>query len=281
LVRYDRPNRNRLKYVLDNVPPGFLVDSKWLASSEVAKSSANDYHRQGWLERVTRGVYRRPTAQREPGQAIDWRTAVLSAQWLMAYDFHVGGVTALTLEGHNHYLELGRNPDVFCYGNAPNWLLKLNVDATFLPRRRQLFGGEPLGVEDRDFSPSATDAPAPWNWPLRRSSPERAVLEALNELPDKASFHKMDMLFQGLTTLRPARLTNLLIACKSVKVRRLFLLFADRHRHSWSAHVDRDKVDLGKGPRSLVQGGRYAAAYQLVVPEEFADAERVVGGADA
>ena len=275
------PSRNRLKYVLGAVPPGFLVDSKWLASSDVAKSSANDYHNQGWLDRVVRGVYRRPTPQGGPSQSIDWQTAIRSAQWLMTYDFHVGGLTALTLGGHSHYLELGREADVYVYGDAPNWLFKLEVDARFVPRSRQLFGNDPLGVEDSDFDPSAPDAPAPWNWPLKRSSPERAVLEALNELPDNASFHNMDMLFQGLTRLRPARLTKLLVACESVKVRRLFFLFADRHRHSWLAHVDRAAVDFGKGPRSLVQGGRYAVAYQLVVPEEFAGAGAAESPADA
>lgn len=80
------------------------------------------------------------------------------------------------------------------------------------------------------------------------------------------------MVFQGLTTLRPRRLTKLLTICKSVKVERLFFLFADRHRHRWLAHIDRSQIDLGSGPRALVEDGRYAADYQLMVPEEFAGA---------
>ena len=55
-----------------------------------------------------------------------------------------------------------------------------------------------------------------------------------------------------------------------MKVKRLFFLFADRHKHRWLAHIDRTGIDLGKGPRMLVEGGRYVAAYQLVVPDEFA-----------
>lgn len=264
------PNRNRLKYVLDQVPPGFLVDSKWLAASAVAKSSAHDYHREGWLERVARGVYRRPYPHADAKGIRDWRTSVLSAQWIMGYDFHVGGMTALTLEGHNHYLGLGGSTTVYLYGDAPSWLSKLPVAAQFLLRRRQLFGSEPVGIEDRDFDPTADNAPSPWNWPLRRSTPERAVLEALNELPAEESFHNIDMVFQGLSTLRPGRLSNLLMACKSVKVKRLFFLFADRHAHRWLGHINRAAIDLGKGPRSLVERGRYIAAYQLVVPHEFA-----------
>jgi hypothetical protein len=264
------PSEQRLKQVLDRVPPGFLVDSRWLTASGVAKSSASDYHRDGWFGRVARGVYRRPYPQERSTESVEWKLAVLSAQWIMGYDFHVGGMTALGLEGHSHYLGLGRSANVYLYGDVPVWLTKLTLDAHVLLRRRQLFGSNPLGVDDRDFDPAAKNAPSPWNWPLRRSSPERAVLEALNELPDGESFHKVDMLFQGLASLRPRRLEELLQACRSVKVKRLFFLFADRHRHRWLAHIDRTSIDLGKGPRMLVEGGRYAAAYQLVVPEEFA-----------
>ena len=103
------PNDNRLKLVLDQVPPGFLVDSRWLTASGVAKSSASDYHRAGWLARVARGVYRRPNPQERSTDAVDWKLAMLSAQWIMRYDFHVGGMTALSLEGHSHYLGLGHS----------------------------------------------------------------------------------------------------------------------------------------------------------------------------
>jgi hypothetical protein len=188
----------------------------------------------------------------------------------MKYDFHVGGMTALTLEGHDHYLALGRSSNVYLYGNAPKWLLKFPVDARFHLRRRQLFGADPVGIENLQFDPAAQNAPGPWNWPLRQSSPERAILEALNELPDNESFHKIDMVFQGLAALRPGRLNRLLKTCKSVKVKRLFFLFSDRHQHRWLPHIDREEIDLGKGPRSLVEGGRYAAAYQLMVPHRFA-----------
>lgn len=263
-------NSNRLKQVLDRVPPGFLVDSRSLAASGVAKSSASDYHREGWLGRVARGVYRRPYPQQRSADVVDWTLAVRSAQWIMGYDFHVGGMTALSLEGHNHYLGLARSATVYLYGDVPAWLPRLSLDAHVVLRRRQLFGSDPLGIDDQDFDPAADNAPAPWDWPLRRSTPERAVLEALNELPDEESFHKVDMLFEGLPSLRPGRLGKLLQACKSVKVKRLFFLFADRHRHRWLAHIDRTGIDLGKGPRMLVEGGRYVAAYQLVVPEEFA-----------
>lgn len=196
---------------------------------------------------------------------------------MMGYDFHVGGMSALTLEGHEHYLGFGRTQDVYLYGDAPKWLLKLPLDANIHLRRQHLFGSTRTGVDNFDFDPNEADAPSPWNWPLRQSSPERAILEALNELPDHESFHNVDMIFQGLATLRPSRLTTLLDLCKSVKVKRLFLLFADRHRHRWLAHIDRAGIDLGTGPRALVEDGRYAPGYLLMVPPEFASLPKGVG----
>ena len=55
--------------------------------------------------------------------------------------------------------------------------------------------------------------------------------------------------------------------CTSVKVKRLFFFFADRHQPGWLRHLDRARVDLGKGKRMLVRGGRLDPVYQITVPE--------------
>ena len=111
----------------------------------------------------------------------------------------------------------------------------------------------------------------PWEGglPLILSCPERAVLELLDELPHRESFHQADMLIEGLANLSPRRLDKLLIDCRSIKVKRLFFFFADRHRHSRLRHVNKNAVDLGKGKRMLVRGGTLNAAYQITVPGDL------------
>ncbi len=42
-------------------------------------------------------------------------------------------------------------------------------------------------------------------------------------------------------------MSRLLRECRSVKVKRLFLWFADRHRHAWRDRLDRNGIDLGSG----------------------------------
>src|SRR3546814_9059718 len=69
--------------------------------------------------------------------------------------------------------------------------------------------------------------------------------------------------------LRPRLLTNLVDGGVSIRAKRLFLFFAHRHDHGWSKHIDRQHIDLGRGKRQLVTGGRLDARYQITVPATF------------
>jgi hypothetical protein len=71
----------------------------------------------------------------------------------------------------------------------------------------------------------------------------------------------------GLATLSPRRLQKLLEDCHSVKVKRLFFYFADRHRHAWLKRLDKKTINFGKGKRMLVKGGTLDRTYQITVPE--------------
>ncbi len=59
----------------------------------------------------------------------------------------------------------------------------------------------------------------------------------------------------------------LLINCQSIKAKRLFLWFAERHNHAWLQKLDRSGIDLGKGKRMLVRGGKLDTKYNITVPE--------------
>ena len=146
-------------------------------------------------------------------------------------------------------------------------------------RRRTLFGDDPLGIDDAEIE-AAGNRPMidVWRWPLRASSPERAILEALDELPRNGTFENLGKVFEGLVSLRPNRLTALLTACRSVKVRRLFFVFADKYQHAWSRHLDPTRIDFGSGPRALVDGGRLHPTYRIYVPEAFLPKTPQAGG---
>lgn len=265
-------NNDILKGVLEAVPPGFLVDSRWLAKHKVGRSSVHSYKQRGWLEHVAHGVYRRPYQLGKEREVIqDWEIVVLSLQRIMDYELHVGGMTALKLHGHAHYLSMGGNETVFLYGNEiPGWLQKLPTRARFEMRNCNLFDSSTTGLDEITSKPGGQEETSPWwRWSMISSSPERAILEAIDELPDEQSFHTIDTAFEGLVNLSPRKLMVLLKACKKIKVVRLFFVFADRHNHAWRRHLDKKEINFGSGDRSLVKGGKLHPVYRITVPPEF------------
>ncbi len=261
----------RLKPLLDTVPPGFMVDTPWLRAQGIDPKSIHDYVARGWLERVVRGVYRRPLPEGVQGNHEEsWAIPLLSLQWLMKYPVHLGGESALDMAGYGHYLNLGGRPRVQFYGEVPPWVKRLPMQAQIVMHRRELFGNDSLGIDDASLKAEGNRPIVDvWRWPLRTSSPERAILEALNELPRNTTFEYLDRIFEGLVSLRPKHLTALLTECRSVKVRRLFFVYADKHRHAWRKHLDTSGIDFGSGPRALAEGGKFHPTYRIYVPQTF------------
>jgi len=262
-----------------DLPEGLIIDSAWLADRGVSSGLRAYYVKSGWLEQPVRGVYRRP---RGP---LSWEQVVISQQTILGdKPLVVGGRTALALEGFEHYLS-AEIATVHLYGpeSPPSWLQKLKLPQRFVfHNSRRLFKEDVTGAEAVPSEVSETGATnglqgtslktlpwGQWDWPLTISRPERAILELLDELPDRESFHQADVIMQGAATLSPKRLQVLLEECQSVKVKRLFFFFADRHQHAWLRHLDKDTVDFGSGKRMLARGGRLDPDYLITVPKEL------------
>jgi transcriptional regulator with AbiEi antitoxin domain of type IV toxin-antitoxin system len=267
---------DRLNQLYRDLPEGKLVDTGWLKAHGYSRQLWNHYVASGRLEQPVRGVFRRP---RGP---LTWQEAVVSLQTALQYPLTVGGRTALELQGYAHYLPQNTT-EVHLYGPKapPAWLAKLKLAERFIYHNdRALFGGpsdtpvmaaeKESGKDNGDGRADMTVQPwGQWNWPLMLSMPERALLELLDELPTRESFHQVDKLMEGLPSLSPRRLQELLERCKSVKVKRLFFFFADRHQHAWLKRLDKSAIDLGKGKRMLVRGGKLDHTYQITVPEDL------------
>lgn len=255
---------------LQQLPEQMLVDAAWLERHGYSSSLRSQYVKSGWLTQVAPRVYRRV---QEP---LTWKQVVISLQSFMGYPLTVGGRTALEEQGFSHYL--GDRREVHLYGptKPPGWLAKLKLDVQFIWHNgARLFPYDPLdpfgppGPSDSMFPGNFMLGPGGPTWPLCLSSPERAFLELLDELPTHESFHQVDVLAEGLVNLSPARLKLLLTQCRSVKVKRLFFFFADRHRHAWRNRLDPADFDLGAGKRALVPGGRLSTDYNITVPEDL------------
>lgn len=256
-----------------------MVDAAWLQAQGISRTSIHDYVQRGWLERIAPRVYRRATTTGAGN--LRWDIAVISAQRIGTPTFYIGGLTTLDLLGQGHFARLGSERSVELYdpeGTAPSWLLKLMTDATLVVHKRKVFSDPDLGLEWRRLDPGTArlggvvPAPTPqepWDHFMRIAGAERAAIEMMDDVARTLSFEHADSLFEGLTMLRPRLLANLLEGCSSVRAKRLFLFYADRHNHSWAKHLERRNIDLGRGKRQLATGGRLDTLYQITVPADF------------
>jgi hypothetical protein len=74
---------------------------------------------------------------------------------------------------------------------------------------------------------------------------------------------------QGMTSLSPNKLENLLKNCKSIKAKRLFLWFAEKQGYAWFNKLDLTNVDLGVGNRAIAKSGKLDKKYLITVPEHL------------
>ena len=279
---------NRLQRLL---PEGLVADAAWLTRMGYPSSLRSRYVGSGWLQPVARGVFRRPLHRpglEDVAAPLRWQHVVISLQMVMERPVAVGGRTALELDGYGHYASSTGLGEIHLYSDerAPAWLGKLPLETPFiLHNARKLFRAEKVSdaleslkdllASDRPAGSVPIHGSLAWkyfgdaDWPIVFSTPERAVLEVLDRLPDRETFHQADMLVEGLVNLSPERMGRLLRECRSVKVKRLFLWFAERHGHAWLERLDLEGVDLGRGKRMLVRGGRLDPKFQITVPEEL------------
>ena len=191
---------------------------------------------------------------------IKWTTwAVLQTQ--LGLSVHPEAKTALSLQGKAHYLEMSaeraqlfvsRGENVSLWFKKYDWGLALDFTSTsFLPADLGL-----VDVERKSFT-------------VKIPNPARAITECLYSVPKSQPMLEMYGIMGGLNNLRPASVQALLEACKSVKVKRLFLFLAEKDGHDWFNYLYLKKVDLGSGKRSIVQGGTYVPKYQITVPKEL------------
>ena len=138
-----------------------MADTSWLKSQGIDPKSIHGYVAHGWLERVVRGVYRRPVpagVREDPD--IAWQAPLLSLQWIMNHDVHLGGESALELAGFSHYLALGHKTRVHTYGDVPSWLRRLPTHTQFVVHRRALFGDDLTGIIEADRDPQSESSAA-------------------------------------------------------------------------------------------------------------------------
>ena len=249
------PSVTNINHVLQSWPSGTVGLPVWLEEMGVSRQLRRRYQQTAWIESLGRGAFKRT------GDQVDWLGAVYALQQQAGMKIHVGGRTALGLQGQAHYLELvAQTAQLFAPRAVvlPAWLrnhdwgLRLELHNTdFLPADLGL-----VEVDHKLFN-------------VRASGTARACMECLYLAPDHFDLVEAYQIMEGLTTLRPSSVQTLLEACRSVKVTRLFLFMAEEAGHAWATRLDASKIQIGGGKRTLAPGGAYVAKYQITVPREL------------
>lgn len=254
---------NKLKKLLTIHKPGTVSLASWLLAQGISRDLQQYYCKSGWLEPIGHGAYKRPD------DVIDYHGGLYALQEQANLDVHIGGITALTIQGAAHNIRFGGGR-VYLFSPPgtvlPSWFNKhdwgveiVHVRTNFLPIKIK-----PEGVNKIETTSGARVISNQY------SCSERAILECLYLTPDKQDLVESFQVMDGLVNLRPKVVQLLLEQCTSVKVNRLFLYMAEKSKHQWLQYVEKSLIKLGKGDRSIVKNGTFIAKYHISVPEELA-----------
>lgn len=249
-------NDIKLKQLYDLLPEGVVAPATWFTKHHYSRQLLYKYAQNGWLTKIGQGLFIRDI------NGIKWQGVVLGLQKLANLPFHIGGITALNLQGFAHYLPLGGEQQIFLYGtsNPPQWIKNLTKAEQLYFLKKPSFGSSYLKT-----LPTATR-----DWSLSISTPERALLEMLYLVEKEGiTFEFVAEIFQGLTTLRPNVLNELLLECNNIRIRRLFLFLATYFNHAWFKYIKVDEIYIGKGRMQIVKNGVFEKNYLITVPKEY------------
>ncbi len=235
-----------LKRLMLSLGENQVLTAPYLLKQGYSYDNLKGYVRSGYLDSLGRGAYCRAGSQPTAEAAI----AAMSEQ--MGVPVHLGGRSALAKRGYVHFVPFTELPATVFIDlgvRIPAWFGR-HYSGRFLMRKTGFIKGN-SGIEN--------DAGCPV------SSPERAILEFLLDVPSRQLLNEAYQLLEMMMTLRPRLIEKLLSVCSSVKVKRLFFLLADDLNPPWWGRVRKEGIDLGAGCRVIDKDGSFNSKYNLVV----------------
>lgn len=146
----------------------------------------------------------------------------------------------------------------------PAWMKNYNWNVKLDFKVKNLFNADlAFGEKSNGFTVVDTDKAT-----IIVSSPERAYLEYIDELPKSASYTEAKEIMENMISLRPSLVQHLLENCTSFKVKRLFLHFAEKINHPWFKKLNLEKIELGSGKRVIFGNGVLDKKYNITVPKD-------------
>lgn len=252
--------REKLKNLQNHWPHGGIVTSTWLRHLGISRQLVQSYIQQGWIKPLGPGAYQKAKDQ------IKWYDALASLQRQNKLLVHIGGPTAIAIWGASHYLRLSNKERVFLFSKPdiylPRWFYK-HPWTPLIQHIKTSFLDSKLAVNVYNYQ----------NVKISLSSLERALMECLYISPKHFNLLECYQILEGLRTLRPNLVQKILVNCKSIKVRRLFLYMAQKAQLPVFKKLKLGSINLGNGDRSIVKNGLYNSKYKISLPKELVEYE--------
>jgi hypothetical protein len=256
MIREDKIKQTKINRLMQTTPKGLVLLSPWLASKGYPYELQQRYRTGGWLKSIGKG------AMVKTGDSLVLSGAITALQKQANLNVHIGGRSALELLGVAHYLQVNTQETTVFVENKtslPLWFTNNQWSTNPKIFTVSLFKESETGLTD--FQDGELT--------MKISNAVCAMMECLSLCPNQFPLTEAYELMEGLTSLRPTQVQTLLEQCKSIKVKRLFLYFAESVGHSWLKYIDTKQIDLGSGVRSLANEGTFVSKYQLVLPKEI------------
>ena len=255
-----RSTSSKLNPLLTSWPAGAVYTTAWLKKHGYSYPLVDGYRKSAWVFSLGKGAVARC------GDKITCLGGIYALQQQANLDLHVGGSTALQMLGVSHFLELGGSKvQIFARTGVrlPSWFKHYKWKAKLGYYTTNLFSGAAKDLGLREYNTGS--------FSIKISSRERAIMEVLELAPKKESLENAKLLMEGLNNLRPELIQKLLQSCSSIKVKRLFLAFADLLRLPWFKKLNIETLDLGHGKRNLTKNGKLYSKYLITLPAQLLD----------
>ncbi len=251
---------SKINWLASHAPPGSLVIQQWLVENGISHSLTQKYAQNGWLTKLSNGVYYRPGPH--PEYKPSWVDAMQALQQQLQLPVHLAGLSSLSHQGLGHYLPLGseqiwvgvRDKQVL-----PKWFKQFPGQAWLYSSNSKL-----TDLSDNDFTYVQVKGKD-----LKISTLELAAYEVVDAIGKHIRFEHAAELFQGLVSLSPRRVQSLLNRSHAVQTNRVFLYLSHYSGHQWTQRLEESQIELGKGKRQVVAEGRYDEQYKITVPESL------------
>lgn len=250
---------SKINKILAKWLPGDVHTLRWFERHGVSQRVAYGYSKSGAILKIGPGVFSLPDDK------LDWRGAVRALQEELLAPIHVGGRSALELQGAAHNVIGAVRPKISIRvterAAVPTWIKNNDWNAELTFQQSSLFS------TDGSFTDLTNNGLT-----IKLSSREQAILELIDTLDLSESFETAENYLSTLMTLRSKELQSLLERCSSFKVKRVFLYLADRLELPFFSKLELGSIDLGSGKRVIVKGGHWNAKYMITVPKDESEA---------